>query len=163
PSNSAFLFSTTWRTRSSIAPFVTKCRTWTLWRCPIRCTRPMRCSSVAGFHGTSRLTTTEAASCRLSPSPPASVENRTRAASAGPSVPPPGDAPAVPPPPVEERLDDVVGEAQQALPLAEDEDLRPGSLQEILEDVGELLELRRVDPAQVAVASGRALEARLDP
>lgn len=41
------------------------------------CTRPMRCSSTAGFHGRSTLMTTLAC-CRLRPTPPASVERKIR-------------------------------------------------------------------------------------
>ena len=43
----------------------------------MRWTRAMRCSSTAGFHGTSRLMTVSAA-CRFSPVPPASVLRNTR-------------------------------------------------------------------------------------
>ena len=41
--------------------------------------RPMRCSSTAGFHGSSRLMQALAARWRLSPTPPASVRNMTAA------------------------------------------------------------------------------------
>ena len=39
----------------------------------------MRCSSTAGFHGRSMLTTDAAACCRFSPTPPASVERNNAA------------------------------------------------------------------------------------
>ena len=40
--------------------------------------RPMRCSSTAGFQGSSRLMQALAARWRLRPTPPASVRNSTR-------------------------------------------------------------------------------------
>ena len=45
-------------------------------RCPMRCRRPIRCSSRTRLHGMSQLTIT-CADCRSMPSPPASVETRT--------------------------------------------------------------------------------------
>ena len=47
---------------------------------PSRWMRALRCSSTAGFQGTSRLTST-APLCRLSPTPPASVDRNTCTAS----------------------------------------------------------------------------------
>ena len=52
---------------SSMLPWPTKLTTCTPRDWPMRCTRPMRCSSTAGFHGRSMLTTTAAACCRFRP------------------------------------------------------------------------------------------------
>ena len=63
---------------SSMVPWPTKLTTCTPRDWPMRCTRPMRCSSTAGFHGRSMFTTTDAACCRFRPTPPASVDRNRR-------------------------------------------------------------------------------------
>ena len=77
PANSDFLNFSTDSIPSSIVPWATKLttRTGCLW--PSRCTRPIRCSSTAGFHGRSMFSTTEAC-CKFSPTPPASVDRNAR-------------------------------------------------------------------------------------
>ena len=54
--------------RVSPVPAATRWKAWTRRRCPMRSTRPMRCSSRIGFHGSSRLMTSRQCWCRLSPS-----------------------------------------------------------------------------------------------
>ncbi len=78
PANSDFLNASTDRMPSSMLPWPTKLTTCTPRDWPMRCTRPMRCSSTAGFHGMSMFTTTAAACCRFRPTPPASVDRNRR-------------------------------------------------------------------------------------
>jgi hypothetical protein len=75
------LFSTTWRTRSSIGAARDEVEDLHA----LALAHPVHAADALledrRVPGTSRLTTTEAASCRLSPSPPASVEKSTRSVS----------------------------------------------------------------------------------
>jgi len=96
--------------------------------------RPIRCSSTAGFQGTSRCTTIDAASCRFKAEPAgigreqhAKVLLRTERfrilVRDAPSSP--RGRPRRAPAPVQELADHEVGEPQHPLPLAEHDDLRP--------------------------------------
>src|ERR1700737_1738231 len=76
PANRGFFSRMVSHTRSSMLPVVSMWTTWPGRACPGRGTRPIRCSSRAGFHGGSKLTTAEA-DCRFRPTPPASVERNT--------------------------------------------------------------------------------------
>ena len=63
----------------SPVPSATRCTTCTRRCWPMRSTRPTRCSSRIGFHGSSRLITMRQCACRFSPSPAASVASSTPA------------------------------------------------------------------------------------
>ena len=78
PANSDFLNASNDRIPSSMVPCATKLMVCTCAFCPSRCTRPVHCSSTAGFHGKSMLMTVEAVCCKLRPTLPASLERNTR-------------------------------------------------------------------------------------